>query len=208
MEVKHVETPVHGRFAFEPRDHGLLLVGFHGYAETAEIHIEQLRRLPGIERWSLAAAQALHPFYVSKTGAIVSSWMTSLDRELAIADNVEYVRRVIAALPPARCLVFLGFSQGVAMAFRAAAFAGAAPAGVIGLGAHMPADVIEARAALPPALIARGTRDDWYSEEMFERDRAFLAEVSRVETTVFEGGHEWSDAFRTAAGDFLSRVAR
>jgi predicted esterase len=115
---------------------------------------------------------------------------------------------VVASLPPARRLVFLGFSQGVAMAFRAAAFAGASPAGVIGLGADLPPDVIAARPTLPPALIARGTSDDWYTADTFERDRAFLHEVTTVDTCVFEGGHEWSSQFREAAGAFLSRVER
>ncbi|MBK5258957.1 MAG: phospholipase [Thermoanaerobaculia bacterium] len=208
MELRQIEAPVHGRVLFEEREHGLLLVGFHGYAETAGIHMEALRRLPDSKRWSLAAIQALHPFYLAKTGAVVAGWMTSEDRELAIGDNIEYVRRVLATLPNQRRIVFLGFSQGVAMAFRAAAFAGASPAGVIGLGADMPTDVIEARPRLPPALIARGTRDEWYTAEKFERDLAFLRGVTEVDTCVFEGGHEWSDRFLEVAGEFLSRVAR
>ncbi len=207
MELRQIEVPIHGRVLFEERDGGLLLVGFHGYAETAEIHMDALRRLPGSERWSLAAVQALHPFYLAKTGAVVAGWMTSQDRELAIADNVEYVRRVLAALPKQRRIVFLGFSQGVAMAFRSAAFAGASPAGVIGLGADIPPDVLEARPRLPPALIARGTRDEWYTAEKFERDLGFLRSVTEVDTCVFDGGHEWSEPFLEVAGTFLSRVA-
>ena len=43
------------------------------------------------------AVQALHSFYVPKTGEVVASWMTKLNRDEAIADNLEYVRRVVAA---------------------------------------------------------------------------------------------------------------
>ena len=47
--------------------------------------------------------------------------MTRQDREAAIADNIDYVDRVVAATrTAAEPLVFAGFSQGVAMAFRAA----------------------------------------------------------------------------------------
>src|SRR5688500_8486722 len=130
MTIKHIETTIRGRVAFEARHPDHLIVGFHGYGETAEIHLAELQRIPGAGEWSLAAVQALHPFY-SKGGTVIgASWMTSLDRELAIEDNLNYVRRVLAQLPPAegrpeahttRTLVFLGFSQGAAMAARAAA---------------------------------------------------------------------------------------
>ena len=204
MEVRNIETPTHGRLLFEARDTGRIIVGFHGYGETAETHLELLRRLPGTDEWSLAALQALHPFYVTKTGAVVASWMTSLDRELAIADNIEYVKRALAALPPAQKLVFAGFSQGVAMAWRAAA---SIPShGLIVLGSDVPPDVVAARPKLPPALLGRGTRDEWYSEAKFEKDVAFLRGVTEVTPCVFEGGHEWSDEFREAAGKFLARI--
>ena len=46
--------------------------------------------------------------------------MTRQDRDDMIADNIEYVDRVVAAAaPPGVPLVTAGFSQGVAMAFRA-----------------------------------------------------------------------------------------
>src|ERR671914_443656 len=72
----------------------------------------------------IVSVQALHRFY-TRHNTIVASWMTREDRELAIADNVDYVGRVLddarrryAAGGP---LVFEGFSQGRAMAYRAAA---------------------------------------------------------------------------------------
>src|SRR6188474_2355549 len=115
MIARTLETAVHGRYLYEDRGEERLLVGFHGYAETAEIHLAELEKLPGIERWSVASIQALHPFY-TRSGSIVASWMTKLDRELAVADNIAYVRRVLASLPAPRTLVFVGFSQGATMA--------------------------------------------------------------------------------------------
>lgn len=202
MEVRNIATPVHGRVLFEDRQSDRLIAGFHGYAETADTHMQELQRLPGADSWSLAAIQALHPFYVTKTGAIVASWMTSLDRELAIADNIEYVQRALAAVSAPRRLVFAGFSQGAAMAYRSAATVPAA--GLIILGGDVPPDVIAARPKLPPVLLGRGTKDDWYSEAKFEKDVAFLRGVTSLTTCVFEGGHEWTDEFREAAGKFLT----
>ena len=68
-----------------------LLVGFHGYRENAASHMAMLTRIAGTEGWLIVAVQGLHRFY-TKGGDVVASWMTREDRELAIADNVAYVR--------------------------------------------------------------------------------------------------------------------
>ncbi|HXH41475.1 MAG TPA: phospholipase [Thermoanaerobaculia bacterium] len=204
FDTHTIPTTTHGRYLVRQGPPERLLVGFHGYGETAEVHMGQLRQIPGIERWTAVAVQALHPFYLNRTGAIVASWMTSLDRELAIEDNRAYVRSVAAAFPPPRHLVFLGFSQGVAMAYRAAA--GSAASGVIALGGDTPPELFETRPRIPPVLIGRGTREDWYTEDKFEKDLKFLSTVTTVSTCVFDGGHEWTDEFRRAAGEFLARI--
>ena len=201
MIARTLETAVHGRYLYEDRGEERLLVGFHGYAETAEIHLEELGKIPGIERWSVASVHALHPFY-TRSGSILASWMTSLDRDLAIADNIAYARRILASLPVPRTLVFFGFSQGATMAARAAAHAGPA-AGLILLGGDIPPDVRGRN--LPPLFLARGIRDEWYTEEKFNEDLKFF---QPVRTLVFDGGHEWTDEFREAAGDFLTWLLR
>jgi predicted esterase len=202
MIARTLETAVHGRHLYEDRGEERLLVGFHGYAETAEIHLAELEKIPGIERWSVASIQALHPFY-TRSGSIVASWMTSLDRDLAMADNIAYVRRVLASLPAPRTLVFFGFSQGATMAARAAAYAAPA-AGLILLGGDIPPDIHDdPRATLPPVLLARGELDDWYTEEKFKKDLSYLKGTTRVTSCVFAGGHEWTDTFRDAARQFL-----
>jgi predicted esterase len=202
MIVRNVETPIHGRVLIEERGTARLLVGFHGYAETAEDNFAAIGKIPGIEEWDVVSLQALHPFY-TRSGSIVASWMTSLDRELAIAENLGYVRRVLESLAKPERLVFLGFSQGATMAARAAAYA-AQSDGLILLGGDVPSEIRDdAQATLPPMLLARGVRDDWYTEEKFRNDMSWLETRTRVTQLVFEGGHEWTDDFRTAAAGFL-----
>src|SRR5438045_533852 len=122
MATAHtIAARTHGRYLVEPGPAERLLVGFHGYGETAEASLEQMTKIPGAAEWTIIAVQALNRFYAGRSGNVAASWMTSQDREFAIADNVDYVRSVVAALPPPSRLVFLGFSQGVAMAYRAAA---------------------------------------------------------------------------------------
>ncbi len=206
MTIRHVTATVHGRFFHDLRDPSRLLVGFHGYAQNAQLHMDDLRNLPGTEGWSLAAVQALHPFYIRGGPGIGACWMTVQDRELHIPDNIDYVRRVVASLPRPEKLVFLGFSQGVAMAFRAAADFGPRCSGVIALGGDIPQDVEDSGVRLPPVLLARGEKDDWYTNEKFKNDLNFLQRTTEVTTCVFAGGHEWSDEFRAAVGAFLPRL--
>lgn len=205
MQIANIETRVHGRYLYEDRGTERLLVGFHGYAELADANFAELEKLPGIERWSVVSVQALHPFY-TRSGAVVASWMTKLDRELALADNLAYVRGVLDALPTPRHLVFSGFSQGAAMAARAAAHVSCV--GLIMLGGDIPDDVKTDEAQIPPVLLARGARDEWYTNEKFQADLEFLEPRTRVTRCVFAGGHEWSDPFREAAGAFLREVER
>lgn len=215
MLIRTIPATVHGRYLVElppgPGPHPVL-VGFHGYGQNAEIHLEQLRAIPGAAGWLLAAVQALHPFYDRTNTRVLASWMTRLDRELAIADNVRYVaqaveaiRREHAAGPP---LVYAGFSQGVAMAYRAAAAAGHASQGVIVLGGDVPPELADtALESFPPVLLGRGRRDEWYTDEKHRADLALLRSRGvKVETVLFDGGHEWGPAFQEAAGAFLSRL--
>jgi predicted esterase len=205
LDVRTIPTTVHGRYLVRQGPPERLLIGFHGYGETAEVHMAELQTIPGIERWTAVAVQALHPFYLNRTGAIVASWMTGLDRELAIEDNRAYVRSVVAQFPQPQQLVFLGFSQGAAMAYRAAA--GSAATGVIALGGDVPPELVESPLRLPPVLIGRGAREEWYTAEKLEKDLKFLSTVTTVSTCIFDGGHEWTAEFRTAAGEFLARLA-
>lgn len=211
-QVHTIEARTHGRYLVRvPNEQPPwpLLVGFHGYAEAAGDHLNELTRIPGTEAWLVVAIQALHPFYTRKE-RVVASWMTRDDREHAIADNVDYVGRVLDRVRQEHqtkpTLVFAGFSQGGAMAYRAAAHYRAD--GLIILAADVPPDVVtQQRVTLPPVLIGRGIRDDWYTEAKELADVKALTNAGvHVDTCVFDGGHEWTDPFRTAASTVLRRL--
>ena len=207
--VRTVEARVHGRYLVRvPQIEGPwpTLVGFHGYGEDAAASMAALERVPGIGGWLLVAVQALHPFY-TKNERVVASWMTRQDRELAIADNIRYVTAVVEAIrsefeTAVPSTVFAGFSQGVAMAYRAAANIPAA--GLVALAGDVPPDVTQ---KLPEVLIGRGRTDSWYTEDKMTADLRRLQELAQgVETCVFDGGHEWTDEFASGVAAFLTRV--
>ncbi len=212
-EVRTIAVRTHGRYLIDARaDATATLVGFHGYQENASIHLGVLRRIAGDRAINLVSIQALNRFY-NRVNTVVAGWMTTEDRELAIADNADYVGAVLAEVAAeigiTRPLVYVGFSQGVAMAYRAAAFVDRRCDGVIALAGDVPPDVALVANRLPVTLLGRGTTDTWYTAEKAAADLAVLrgAGVAVVEH-VFESGHVWDDAFVARARTFLVESVR
>ena len=219
-----IATQVHGRYLVRPAESSLVLAGFHGYGESAHTHFARLEHTPGSEQWFLISIQGLHRFYERRTNAVVASWMTSQDRELAIADNIAYIARVlqnaVPAWPEVRGAVFAGFSQGVAMAFRAAVTTrGPAAAAtrpwrdrpqchVLAVGGDIPPELsAHDLGRLSSVLVCRGAEDPWYGRDAYERDVARLTDAGvPVEAVVVPGAHEWSSDVTTRAGNYLTLV--
>jgi len=213
-----VEARTHGRYRLIAPDEAPrgILVGFHGYLENAETHLQELASIPGAVTWALVAVDALHAFYARSTGAgrVVRGWMTRELREASIRDNVDYVRTVLRQvrsrfgweLP----VVVLGFSQGASMAWRAALLAGHEVAAAVALAGDIPPELADLPSATPfpeRALIARGDEDEWYDDAKLGRDRALLApRATKLDELVFPGGHVWSDPFREAVAGLLRQI--
>jgi predicted esterase len=213
-----IRTAAHGRYLVDlPGDVNSpdgTLVGFHGYAEGAEAQLARMRAIPGAERWLLVAIQGLHRFYQRRTNEVVASWMTRQDRDLAIADNLDYVSSVVDAVsgewPGSGPLVFTGFSQGVAMTFRAAAASPRTVDAVVSVGGDVPPELdAAALGRIARVLICRGAADAWYTTAKFDADigRLRVAGVA-VTPLAFDGGHEWSEPVIRAAGAFLEQAWR
>ncbi len=208
MDTRTIATETHGRYLVEAPEHArATLVGFHGYQENAAIHFAVLRQIAGERPLALVSVQGLHRFY-TKSNDVVASWMTKEDREHAIADNVAYVAKVLDAVAQqsgiVRPLIYVGFSQGVAMAYRAAVLAQRPCDGVIALAGDLPPDVAPLAVSLPRVLLGRGTEDKWYGGEMAANDLAALRAAGvEVEEHVFDGGHAWAPDFIARAGRFV-----
>jgi predicted esterase len=211
-DIRLVAALTHGRVLVrEARGAALgLLVGFHGYMENADIQMQRLEAIPDGSQWTLVSIQALHRFYRGRTNEVVASWMTRQDREVAISDNIEYVNAALDSVPHDRStkIVYAGFSQGAAMAFRSAVRGRHPAAGVIGVGGDVPPELLlDPHATFPVVFLARGVRDEWLTAEKFRSDlNALAARSGRVRACEFDGGHEWNDELSVAAADFLQSV--
>jgi predicted esterase len=208
LDTRTISTTTHGRYLVEIPDHSrATLVWFHGYQENAAITLDVLRQIAKGRSIGIVSIQGLHRFY-TKANDVIASWMTKEDRELAIADNVAYVARVMSAVADeygiTRPLIYVGFSQGVAMAYRAAALAQRPCDGVIALAGDVPPDVAPLAASIPRVLLGRGTEDKWYTGEKAAKDREVLeAAAVTVAEHVFEGGHVFAPEFIERAGAFV-----
>jgi predicted esterase len=212
MRTLSIETSTHGRVLV--RDAAVFssplpwLVGLHGYGQSAEDMLAELERIPGSDQWHLVSIQALHRFYARNEERVIASWMTRQDRELAVADNIAYVDRVLDELVASAPIVFAGFSQGAAMAYRAGVLGRHHARGIIALGGDIPPEVRSADIGrFPWLLIGAGATDFWYTPAKVSTDVAFLeSRQIPFEIARFAGGHEWTDEFREAAGAWLARV--
>jgi predicted esterase len=211
LDTRTIPTQTHGRYLVDIPEHSrATLVGFHGYQENAAITFDVLKQIAAGRSIGIISIQGLHRFY-NRGNDVIASWMTKEDREHAIADNIAYVAKVLAAVAEehgiTRPLIYVGFSQGVAMAYRAAAFAQRPCDGVIALAADVPPDVVPLAASLPRVLIGRGTEDKWYDADKASKDRTVLeqAGVTLVEH-VFSGGHVFAPEFIARAGTFVDEL--
>lgn len=213
--LRHALAQIHGRYFVRPAASGrsaCWLVGFHGQAQTADAFMAALERVPHGAGWLLATVQGLNRYYAGRTRSVVANWMTSQDREVVIADNVRWVDAVLDALEgefgPPRAVVFAGFSQGVAMAYRAGLLCRREAAAVIAGCGDVPPELMSGTMrSWPRILAATGTKDDWYTPARLEADMAFLrARRPDARSLVFDGGHEWSDALAQAAGGLLDEI--
>jgi predicted esterase len=214
--VREINVPVttHGRVLIDDADQGAplkLFVGCHGYGQNADGFMELLRGVPVDASWTRVSIQALHRFYRGRLRTTVASWMTRQDRELLIGDNVAYVDAAIAQVSGTRAvarLALCGFSQGVAMAFRAGLLGARRADAVLALGGDVPPELLaDAALTFPRVLLARGAADDWYAAEKLLTDEAALQRRgTAVETLTFDGMHEWNAQFASRAADVLASL--
>jgi predicted esterase len=214
--LRHATTEVHGRyFVRAPQSSAKRwLVGFHGQSQTADAFLVHLELVPRPSSCLVASIQGLNRYYAGRTQAIVASWMTRQDRELAIADNVGWVDRVLDELErefgAPEAIVFAGFSQGVAMAYRAGLLGRRPCAAIAAVCGDVPPELkTVATRRWPHVLAMTGSRDEWYTPARLQDDVTLLKSVGAdVQSIIFDGGHEWSTTAADAVGGLIGLPAR
>jgi dienelactone hydrolase len=173
----------------------------HGYGQLADEFAEAFQPLVNAHR-AVVAPEALNRYYKEGgTGGshadtpVGTTWMTRRHREGEIADYVEYLDKLAAAVSPAGArLGVLAFSQGVATAWRWVALGVSTFDRVVMWAGSMPPDldVARYRARVPSCGVdlVYGTEDEmapWIGVDS-QRERLDAAGVPFAVRT-FSGGH-------------------
>lgn len=209
VSTHYLRASIHGRYLLRMPAGSVpagLLVGFHGYGETAEDEMERLSSISCNRSWCLCSIEALHRFRNVK-GRPGASWMTSSERELRISENVGYVdavlNNVFRQCGSSPVPVLHGFSQGAGMACRSALLGMFDVAGVMLLGGDIPPELVDLK-LMRAVHIGRGDHDHLYTQKRCEADTARLQAAGLdPAVTLFRGGHMPTGEYFEAAGRFL-----
>jgi predicted esterase len=221
METLSIATRTHGRVLVRRPPDGspaCVLVGCHGYAQDADDMMRSLEAIPGSDGWTLVSIQGLHRFYTRGDQRVIASWMTRQNRDEAIADNIAYVDAAIAPVldvggalseQPAP-VVIVGFSQGAAMAYRAAVRGARRVSGLIAVGGDIPPDVKDVPADRWPAtLVVTGEGDTWFTPAKQDADAQWLTAHGVAAATMrHAGGHVLDAAVLSHIGRWISGIVR
>ena len=175
-----------------------LLVALHGYGQNCGRFMRVFASLRK-KNILIVAPQAPNEFYVKMNPPVVGyTWLTRYERDRSITEFLAYMQRMLEKIQsmhpfdPDR-VNFLGFSQGVSMAYRFAIAEVHQTAGVIACGADLPPDV---HAKLPTAtpfrtFLVHGTEDTVVP--LTKAKEAYIQLKKQglpVEHFFFPGGHE------------------
>ncbi len=171
-------------------------VVLHGYGQLASPFLDSCAALARPERL-LVAPEALSRFYLrSGRGPVGASWMTREARDDELADQVDYLDALVdevAARGRLASLSVLGFSQGVATAWRWTLRSRHTVQRLVAFGGGIPPDLELAAPKLRAlqVVVATGEHDESFPPQAANADVERLAGVAAsCERHVHGRGHE------------------
>ena len=171
----------------------------HGYGQLAEFFIRKFLPFASPERLVVAPEGTNHSYLSEFRGRVGANWMTSYQREIAIANNHRMLNQLLDGLlsaftkPPRVHL--LGFSQGAATGTRwASQWAGQLETMVLwggGFAHDLALEVAKEKFTRADILIALGDRDELITEESKKKQVELLEALDKpLKLLTFSGGHE------------------
>lgn len=176
------------------------IILLHGYGQLAEIFIRNFSVLDEQEN-VLIVPEALNRFYLEGfSGKVGANWMTKLEREDEIGDQIEYLNNIVQLYKneswfrSAEKVVF-GFSQGTATAVRWILNSDFNPNQLILWGGAFPNDVDFIKSSEISKnckiTICIGDEDEFISEKRLKENEKLLDENEiRHELILYKGKHK------------------
>lgn len=199
MKEKQILTEVSSPyFELENDKSDKLIYVLHGYGQLAKFFIQKFKPLQELG-FKIVAPEGLHRFYLEGTnGRVGASWMTKENRELDIHNYISMLNNLHTKLKKEKewkAIHVLGFSQGVATAFRWIADEKIKPSHFLMCSGMIPSDVhLQGENSIFKAIKSTyfsGTNDIYKTEEAVLAFQQKLKESNLDITMVeFDGGHE------------------
>jgi predicted esterase len=171
----------------------------HGYGQLAAFFIRKFIPFASEERLFIAPEGTNHSYLKDFQGRVGANWMTSYQRETAIANNHRYLNRmmdeVLSDFEQVPRIHLLGFSQGAATATRwASQWEGSLDSLVLwggGFAHDLALEVAKEKFASTEVILVHGLEDELVTEESKKRQEELLLELGKpLNLVTFSGGHE------------------
>lgn len=171
----------------------------HGYGQLAEFFIRKFIPHASENRLFIAPEGTNHNYLKDFQGRVGANWMTSYQRETAIANNHRYLNgmmeEVLSAFEQAPRIHLLGFSQGAATGTRwASQWNGKLDSLILwggGFAHDLALEVAKEKFADTAMILVYGLEDELVTEESKKRQEELLFELGKpINLLSFSGGHE------------------
>jgi len=171
----------------------------HGYGQLAEFFIRRFLPYASAERLFIAPEGTNHSYLKDFQGRVGANWMTSYNREAAIANNHRYLNRmmeeVLSAFEQVPHIHLLGFSQGAATGTRwASQWKGTLDSLILwggGFAHDLALELAKEKFASTEVILVHGLEDELVTEESKKRQEELLLVLGKpLKLLTFSGGHE------------------
>lgn len=171
----------------------------HGYGQLAEFFIRKFIPFSSPNQLFIAPEGTNHAYLQEFQGRVGANWMTSYNRETAIANNHRFLNQLIEELlskfTQLPRIHLLGFSQGAATATRwASEWSGTIDSLVLwggGFAHDIELNLAKQKFVHTAVFLVYGTEDKLITEESKKRQEELLLTLGKPSNVLtFDGGHE------------------
>ena len=171
----------------------------HGYGQLAEFFIRKFIPFSSPNQLFIAPEGTNHAYLQEFQGRVGANWMTSYNRETAIANNHRFLNQLIEELlskfTQLPRIHLLGFSQGAATATRwASEWSGTIDSLVLwggGFAHDIELKLAKQKFVHTAVFLVYGTEDKLITEESKKRQEELLLSLGKPSNVLtFDGGHE------------------
>jgi predicted esterase len=180
-----------------------IVVALHGYGQLSEFFMAKLQPIFHDDRLVVVPEATNYSYLKGFTGRVGANWMTSYEREVAIANNHRFLNSVLETLlfkyRQTPKITVMGFSQGAATASRWVSQLKVPIDRLIlwsgGFAHDLALESFGTQVQHAEVVMVWGNQDEMLTPETFQKQDELIEKLPvQVKKVQFEGGHELDKA--------------